>query len=115
MRAAISVLVMSSVLLGLAVAAASEARDELERLEAGDVPVRLHFPESRLGIVFDALGRVGGFEVSFEGEEPDEDVSIDWSELTVRDALSRLREAHGLRYRVPSAKVIVVVYAPADG
>ncbi len=94
--------------------AGSAADDELDKLEASDVEIRLHFPEARLGTILDALGTVGGFEVALHGEEPETEVSIDWSDITVRDALWQLGVDHGLTFRVPSPTTLVVVYPPTD-
>lgn len=93
---------------GLAAEQPDRKFSALDRLEASAVPVALKFPEAKLPQVLQVLAYVGGYTVEFRGQRPDVVLSVDWKNLTIKEALVRLGREHSLHFEVPRPDRLVV-------
>ena len=59
-------------------------------------------------MVVQALGASAGFEPSFYRTFKDLKVTVDWRELTVKEALIKLAEQHGLAYKASETNRLIV-------
>ena len=80
----------------------------LDQLEGKNVPVMLTFRDVELSKVVQALGASAGFEPSFYRTFKDVKVTVDWRDLSVKEALIKLAEQHGLAYKASETNRLIV-------
>ena len=108
------VLVLAPAALCGATGDESAEASELENLRTPEYAVDVYFEKSRLKVVLKALAQTGKFELRLEGEGFDTELSIDWTEVTVIEALKRLETQYHLTYRVPKETTLIVKVKEAE-
>ncbi|MFN7964973.1 MAG: hypothetical protein U0V87_04705 [Acidobacteriota bacterium] len=113
MRGALAAVVLCVVGLAVAAGPGDEKRFAvLDKLESSKTPVVIKFPKGSLAEVLESLSQIGGFQVEWKGQKPTGSVSVDWTSITVKEALIRLGKEQYLDYEVPAATKLVVTSSP---